>query len=117
VTKADTVDFTIGLPLAATIALDSGNVALGSVTIATGGTIQWMNRTGQPADLTFDDPSNVTEDPACLCGAGDVPPFGSTDPNDFAANRVSRRFPVPGTYTYHSSAVQGNGTVVVQADQ
>jgi plastocyanin len=117
VTRADTIDFTVGLSLGATVALDHGNVALGTVTIATGGTVQWMNHTGQPADLTFDDPTNVAEDPACQCGAGNAPLFGNADPNDVAANHVSRRFPVPGTYTYHSSAVQGNGTIVVQDDR
>lgn len=117
VTKADTVEFTVGRPIAGTIALDPGNMPLGAVTIATGGTVQWLNRTGQPADLTFDDPTNVAEDPACQCGAGDAPPFGNADPSDVTSNHVSRRFPLPGTYSYHSSAVQGDGMIVVQDDQ
>jgi hypothetical protein len=117
VTKADTIDITVGLRLTTTVALAPGNVGLGTATIATGGTVTWLNQTGGPADVTFDDPTNVAEDPNCLCGAGNVPPFGNADPNDFAANQVSRRFPVPGTYTYHSSAVAGSGTIVVQDDQ
>jgi hypothetical protein len=117
VTKADTVDLRVGLRLTTTVALGPGNLALGTATIATGGAVQWLNQTGQPADVTFDDPTNVTEDPACQCGTGNLPPFGNADPNDLAANQVSRRFPVAGTYSYHSSAVQGSGTIVVQDDQ
>lgn len=112
VTKADTLLFTVGQPLQATVWLQS-RLGLGEDTVGTGGIVQWQNKTGRAADVTFDDPTNVMEDPGCQCGAGNIPPFGSADPNDMAANVHSRLFPVPGTYRYHSAATGGDGVIVV----
>jgi hypothetical protein len=110
VTKADTLDLTVGRPLAATVALLTVATApFVTDTIATGGIVGWVNQTGEPASVTFDDTTNVVEDPTCQCGAGDIPPF------DDRTTR-SRLFPVAGSYRYHSSTPQGSGTVVVMND-
>lgn len=106
ITKADTLAFTVGLVDAA-IAFLQPDKPLGTITIAKGGTVQWLNELGQPADITFDDTTNVAADPSCQCGSGNIPPFDDAR---------SRLFPVPGTYTYQSSAIHGGGTVVVAND-
>lgn len=113
VPKADTVLFTVGYSLAASLDLSQ---PLGTDTIAAGGFVRWINQTARLADVTFDDPTNVVEDPACECGSGNIAPFGSADLNDFAATYRSRVFPVPGTYHYHSNALNTGGTIVVIRD-
>jgi len=106
ITKADTLDFTVGQVDAAIVVLATGT-PLGTVTVATGGTVMWLNQLGEPVDIAFDDTTNVAQDPNCQCGSGNIPPFDDAR---------SRLFPVPGTYTYHSSAVLGSGTVIVADD-
>lgn len=134
VTAADTVQFTITMPVLQTVKLQPQQVALGrpdqitfgpaDVTVAPGGTVLWLNLSGKQADVVFDDPTNVLEHGAIDCaglpepaGGGDVPPFGvpqdSLAPSLDAENCRSRRFPVPGIYPYHSSITGATGRVVV----
>jgi hypothetical protein len=116
VAMADTLDFTVGRPLTVVAGLRAGMTALGSVTVATGGVVRFWDFTGRPVDITFADTTNVAEDPWCQCGSGNIPPFGITDPFNLADIR-SRRFPVPGTYPYHSTALHASGTIIVRDDR
>jgi plastocyanin len=127
VTKADTIPYTVGWPLHRTVPMyrstpdgamvpdfDPAEVWLGP-----GGTVVWVNFLGKEADVVFDDPASAVENTTyCtffgLCGSGNIEPFNPPldDPNFFAHARA-RRFPVPGTYTYHSAIYGITGKVIV----
>jgi len=98
VTKADTLDFTVGEWLIAAVDISQGAGSLRDVTIASGGTVFWINQTTQPIDITFDDSTHVP--------GGNIAALspGSLD---------IRVFPVPGTFTYHSTAAQASGAIIV----
>lgn len=140
ITKADTLSFTIGQSLAATIAVVQRLDASGKprnvfipdrIVLGTGGNITWYNETGIPTDVTFEDPANILprdfyctpsyieRDPE-LCASGNIDAFGvpttidgQIDPMATWHNRRARTFPVPGTYTYHSTSSGATGTIVV----
>jgi hypothetical protein len=130
VTKADTVTVTITPPVYQGIQLMAGPSGtpifqLTDVTIKQGGFVFWINISGQPADVTFDDPANVTEapppvcnsvtlfkgDPASVCGTGNIPAFADTD-QPITDVRM-RRFLVPGIYAYRTSTGATGRVVVV----
>lgn len=144
VTKADTVTFTVKLPLYQTITLHPATRTAGAlepseIRLRSGGWVLWDNRSGQLADVTFDDPANVAEpttecdaleNPAVFgtnvvqriyggqfpCGSGNIPAFNDVDPMFNNANTVNfriRQFPVPGVYTYRNTVTGGIGRVVV----
>jgi hypothetical protein len=113
VTKVDTLRFTIGYQLVNAVTMRPRTPTLGTATIGVGGIVQWVNLTGQPVDVTFDDSTNVAEDPSCACGAGNIASFGVADTTDFVANVRRRRFPMPGTYPFRSATTQASGTIVV----
>jgi plastocyanin len=134
VTLADTLPFEIGLPLKVQVVIrDSLLVSVPSpnrfaprtVTIGTGGVIEWLNATRTPVDVTFDDPTNVAAAPEwenCLyygapCDSGNIAPFAWTNLDDFLDQvmneRRVRRFAVPGTYHYISTNFGMDGTILV----
>jgi hypothetical protein len=98
VTKADTLDFTVGEWLIAAVFITQGAGTLRDATIAAGGSVFWFNQTTQPIDITFDDSTHVS--------GGNIAALapGSLD---------IRVFPVPGTFTYHSTAAQARGAIIV----
>jgi Bacterial Ig-like domain (group 2) len=98
VTKADTLDFTVGEWLIAAVFISQGAGSLPDATIATGGNVFWINQTTQPIDITFDDSTHVP--------GGNIV---GLDPGSFDL----RAFPVPGRFTYHSAAAQASGAIVV----
>jgi len=132
---ADTVTFTVTTPSIQSVKIRPRNVTLGGpnqigfesadITVVPGGTVLWINVSGQPVDVVFDDPSNVLEHgPVTDCAAQPEPPGGGNidafgvpqDPQAPAldpANCRSRLFPVAGVYTYHSSITGATGRIVV----
>jgi hypothetical protein len=134
VTRSDTVDYTVGMPVYSVVWLRKVPGSLGTttigldapdITIGRGGTVVWGNLTGEPADIVFDDPSAAAEHGAISCakagvtdagGAGDIAPFGVAQTSTTrlsADNCRSRSLPTPGTYTYHSTLAGVSGRVVV----
>jgi plastocyanin len=138
VTLVDTLPFTITNPLRGDVTIAMRSTGLGGaphpvfepseITIAPGGAVVWANSTGQPVDVTFDDPTNVTERATVRCilgtadpgGTGDIPAFGDTTtakvgnvPVPSAANCRSRRFPAPGVYPYYSPLTGATGRIIV----
>jgi hypothetical protein len=132
---ADTVAFTFTAPSFQTVRIQPRTVTLGGpqqigfvssdVTIVPGGTALFINLSGQPVDVVFDDPTNVLEHgPVTDCAAMPEPPGGGNiaafgAPQDPAApaldpeNCRSRQFPTPGVYTYHSTITGAAGRIVV----
>lgn len=124
----DSLPFTITMPVFQLVLITTDTSA-GSgahfqpseIRITPGGTIMWLNGSRQPVDVTFDDPADVAERTTLRCflpgdpgGAGDIPAFGDTTGTAFSPpNCRSRRFPVPGTYTYRSTLTGATGRVVV----
>lgn len=137
VTKADTVTYKIGNPLAGILNITAQKNASGQtingfkpneLLLGPGAAVLVVNLTGVATDVTFDDPTNVVPDSAycvppyttiapTLCGGGNVEAFAkdTTDPYGITALRW-RRFPVPGTYHYHSTIFGTTGTIVVSDD-
>ena len=135
VTKGDTVAFTVTMPLFGVVkirphAVDlAGGTALlaepADLTVTPGGTVIWVNLSGQPVDIVFDDPTNVVDHGPVSCtnsttvdsgGIGNIARFGEPqDPksNLTAENCRSRRFAVAGVYPYHSTLTGARGRVVV----
>jgi hypothetical protein len=107
VTKADTLDFTVGEWLIAAVAISQGAGSLRAATIAVGGTVLWFNQTNQPIDITFSDSADVAQDfVLCQCGSGNI---RGLQPGGLAG----RAFPVPGSYLYNSVAAQASGAIIV----
>lgn len=136
VTRADTVSYTITLPVHAVVRLERRRLQAGEapvpaftspdVTIRRHGTVVWVNLLDQPADIVFEDPTHVIEHGAVSCaratgadpgGTGDVAPFGELrDPQASqlsSENCRSRSFPEVGEYRYRSPLTGATGRVVV----
>jgi len=119
VRKADTVPFTITMPVVNGVFI-GGDTTIAfkpsQVTIAAGGTVVWgiFART----DVVFDDSTHVAADSLICprlggpCSGGNIAPFKIDSTNVFADLRF-RHFPMPGTYTYHSTLVRASGAVIV----
>lgn len=130
VTKADTLPFTVGYPVGGIIINvqaqkdASGHPVNGfvpsDITVGVGAILLFFNNTGVATDLTFDDPTNIAQDDRdCaflpwFCGTGSIAAWAkdSSDPTGLSAARA-RRFPVPGTYPYHSTIFGTTGRIVV----
>jgi hypothetical protein len=139
VTKTDTVTFTATMPVYQVVKIQSlpaqgggpTEVAFDAadVTVTPGGSVVWVNLSGQPADIVFDDPTNVLEHGTTVScaaagvvdpgGVGNIPAFGELQdphaPSLSAENCRSRSFPVEGVYTYHSTSTGSTGRVVVNS--
>jgi plastocyanin len=132
VSKADTLEYIIGFPIFVQVNITprtttSGDVVNAfdpaSLTVGPGARVFFFTSSPNKTDVTFDDPTNVAQDDEdCefipfLCGTGNIEPF-AIDPGD-PDNPVTaraRRFPVPGTYSYHSTIFGTTGTIVVVND-
>jgi hypothetical protein len=127
ITKRDTLNFTIGYPITLLLSValqqsSSGQQVAAFVpnhlVMGTGGVVLIFNPTTVATDITFDDPTNVAQaDDYCgflvaFCGTGNIEPFASNpdDPSSTSGNRA-RRFPVPGTYRYHSTIFGTTGSI------
>jgi plastocyanin len=132
VTKADTVVYTVLQPIFAALNIKRRPISPtetavtfgpSEVTVSAGAMVLWLNTSGEPVDVTFDDPTNVA--PGTIgCGEGDpgeagnIAAFGEPlDPDPTVplsgANCRTRSFPVPGTYAYHSTATGAAGRIIV----
>jgi hypothetical protein len=129
VTKVDTLPYTIGHPTQVIIDIPPQVQPNGqsisvfspdSVVLGPGARVLFGNELGPATDVTFDDPTNVVQDDlycslaVLLCGSGNIAPwtFDPTDPSGVSAIRV-RRFPVPGTYRFHSELFGSTGVIVI----
>jgi plastocyanin len=128
---ADTVEFEVIQPVLSAVRAyrrpSDGRILFGpeEVRVSPGGTVLWVNTSGDPVDVTFADPSGVAEHGALGCaaggvvdpgGAGDIPAFGVPPTQGdtlMVENCRSRRFPTPGVYEYHSPLTGATGRVVV----
>ena len=129
VTKTDTVTYVLGYPLIQLLTITAQKNASGQIVngfsparleLGPGGSVFINNATGIPTDVTFDDPTNVAQDDVycgfspSFCGSGNIAAWAKdpNDPSGITAVRL-RRFPVPGTYTFHSTIFGTTGTIVV----
>ncbi|MBX6330989.1 MAG: hypothetical protein IRY91_03980 [Gemmatimonadaceae bacterium] len=133
VTKTDSLRYTIGyssqqeLDIVAQVNASGqtvGGFSRPLILLGPGGRLIIVNQTNIATDLTFDDPTNIVRDEQfCvppftlfpyLCEDGNVEAFAN-DPNDPSGASILRfrRFPVPGTYRYHSTIFGTAGTIVV----
>lgn len=133
-TRADTLPFTIGLPIFYNVLVERATApgaatttifSPGSVTVGTGATIMWIWQPDIPStDLTFDDPTNVAASDGVgplhfgASGAGDIPAPTecTTTVNPFTALFAchnARTFPVPGVYPYRSTLTGATGRITV----
>lgn len=130
VAKVDTLSFTIGLPLQATVTIRMRVDAHGDTVavlpsapavIGVGGDVIWSNQTNMLVDVMFDDSANVTQDdfmctlygsfmPQAVCRSGNIAAwrYDSTD----AGARV-RQFRLPGTYHYRDTHTGASSTIIV----
>ena len=124
VVMADTILFTITMPVSQLVAIApppnvNGDLvfAPSTVEIAAGGEIVWANYSLTPADVVFDDSTDVAEDILiCFCGSGNIAPI--VGDSTFGPGFSVRRFPVPGTYDYHTTAPGGaSGKIIVYPPQ
>jgi hypothetical protein len=128
VTKADTLPYTFGYPVLLFLNIRAQINASGQIVNAfspaqlvggPGVVVLINNQTSEASDVTFDDPTNVAQDdlhcafiPA-YCGSGNVAPFVRDTTSPTGSIGRARRFPVPGTYPYHSTTFGTSGTIVV----
>jgi len=142
-TLADTVLMTVSWPVIAWVYAygpsETTPVFIPSdIRIPPHGMVIWKSlegTLGDAMDITFDDPTHVTDpsatpgigadlctnlnlfrQPAPYCGSGDVlvpPSFTSAD--EFKSTRV-RQFHDPGVYTYHSTRTGATGRVIVTSN-
>jgi plastocyanin len=132
VMKTDTVLYTIGYPVSLFIYVTPQTTPDGRtingfvpshVELGPGAIVRFFNTTGVATDVTFDDPTNIasvatycgapfTTTAPWLCASGNIDAFGDDGASGFATWRV-RAFPVPGTYTFHSTLFGTTGTIVV----
>lgn len=137
VTKADTVTYKIGNPIAGILNITAQKNASGQtidvfkpneMLLGPGAMVLVVSQTSVPTDITFDDPTNVAQvDEYChppistilphMCGSGNIEAFAK-DPDDQSGTSGlrARSFPVPGTYHFHSTIFGTTGTIVVSDD-
>lgn len=144
ISRADTAIFTVTMPLSRDFAIKTGAAGVpvfdsrgqNEVRIAPHGIVFWSNSLGDTVDVTFDDPTDVNEPPATLCGtfpavfghpgnycgSGNVlvPQVSSdTTGGSFLATMATlraRQFPKPGVYPFHSVRTGATGRIVVTAN-
>jgi hypothetical protein len=129
VVKTDSLPYLIGHPVQLILSVfpqrSSSGQTIGvfgpsHVILGPGAIVLFFSQGAPPTDLTFDDPTNIEQDDRdCplseyLCGTGSIEAF-ALDPNDptgLSSSRA-RRFPVPGTYNFHSTLFGSSGSIVV----
>lgn len=129
VSKEDTAEFTVTLPVINGIMIQPGvgedappTVSSQSLMVRPGGYVFWTNLTSDSVSVTFDDPASAAKiDELCTalgpaypahCDSGNIPPFMS-DHNSFYDHTRGRRFMEPGTYTFHIEPLGVTGQVIV----
>jgi hypothetical protein len=123
VSMSDSVIFTITPPLIGLVVANPitpvGSTtptlqwAPGTIEVSAAGHVLFVtNSTTQDIDVVFDDPADVAESFLAPSGAGNIPPFRALPDNGGAF--MARAFPVPGTYTYHSTTFDTHGTIIVR---
>jgi plastocyanin len=134
-TRADTLAFTIGLPVRAILSVVDTLLGLGStrsvlfapseVRVGPGAAVVWIWARDIPAtDVTFDDPSNVAErtdgglGSGAHTGAGNIPAQANCSASTNFLTQIrecfkARVFPVPGVYSYRSTLTGATGRIVV----
>ena len=133
VTRADTVVFTVTLPVIHGIEIESRGegkppvLSSTDVTIRPGGYVSWANLVfdGDSLSVTFDDPTGVeAAAPICAafglpypahCDAGNIAPFMSETGDYFQFIRI-RHFPQPGVYPYRIEPLGTTGRIVVTGE-
>jgi hypothetical protein len=129
----DTLEYTVGMPLFGGMFPRAGltlndtiwTFSPATVTVGAGAHLYWSRNYLIPSyDITFDDPGHVLADtfppvfgPGCGEGnaSGNITPF-DLGPVQFGVpslNSCGRYFVVPGTYRYHSAALNASGTIIV----
>lgn len=134
ISKADTLSYTIGLPLLIQVNSqphvdghgDTVLVFSSPVLVGVGADVLWYNPTGLPLDVTFDDSTNVAQDDLICglvagspyeevaCGNGNISSWKADPGGDGTLSNRIRQFRVPGTYHYHSTLYGTTGTIIVQ---
>lgn len=123
VSMSDSVVFTITPPLIGLVVANpiipvgsttpSMQWSPGTIEVSAAGQVLFVTEsTTQDIDVVFDDPTNVTESSLAPSGAGNIPPFRALPDNGGAF--MARAFPLPGTYTYHSTTFDTHGTIIVR---
>jgi len=129
VSKVDTLPYVIGHPIVIAMQIVSQTDAHGHATnvfspnyveLGPGAIVLFGNATPLPTDITFDDPTNVAEDTRdcpfleTLCGTGNLDAWAKDPTDDSGITGLrARSFPVPGTYTFHSTIFGSTGTIVI----
>lgn len=128
VTKADTMVFTVTLPIINGVLVAPGpsngppSVSATTVRIRPGGYVFWYNSTADSVSVSFDDPASAGQiADICSgigaaypvhCDSGNIRPFMSTT-NDFFEDTRGRQFMEPGSYTYRIEPLGITGRVIV----
>ena len=128
VTKADTMVFTVTMPIINGVLVAPGpsngppSVSATTVRIRPGGYVFWTNQTADSVSVSFDDPAGAGQiADICSgiggaypvhCDSGNIPPFMSTA-NDFFEDTRGRQFMEPGSYTYRIEPLGVTGQVIV----
>jgi hypothetical protein len=129
VSKTDTLPYLIGYPVFIQMQvlphLNENNQTIGvfspnRMTVGAGAIVFFQSADAPPTDITFDDPTNVAEDTLhCpfavqFCGSGNIEPFALEAGDETGLSAVrARRFPVVGTYNFHSTLFGSSGTITV----
>lgn len=139
ITRADTLPFTIGLPLNGLVEVRPGIGGGGDVppvfapttlVVGVGADVAftWNDVTAPPTDVTFDYPDDVKQDDllclflapvlgsAAVCGGGNIAEFPRDTSAGLNRNLRFRQFPEAGTYHYHSERYGAGGTIIVRAE-
>ncbi|HEY9479988.1 MAG TPA: hypothetical protein VIP79_07850, partial [Gemmatimonadaceae bacterium] len=128
VTKADTMVFTVTVPVINGVLVEPGpsngppRVGATTVRIRPGGYVFWTNQTADSVSVSFDDPASAAQiADICSgiggaypvhCGSGNIPPFMSTTNNFFEDTR-GRQFMEPGSYAFRIEPLGVTGLVIV----
>ena len=128
VTRADTMLFTVTLPVVHGVLIQPGpnngppTIGPKTVRIIPGGYVFWFNQTADSVSVSFDDPASAASiEDICAaiggafpahCASGSIAPFMSKTSN-FVENTRGRQFTEPGIYTFHIEPLGFTGQVVV----
>ena len=145
ISRADTLTATVIMPVAQaaqiyaradgtpgffTVLPDNSLAEMKDIYLAPSGIVAWYNYTPHDIDIVFDDPTNVVQPTVNIsnivvggfggqCAAGNTMIPANLDPDPewgvYSTIRVVQ-FPVPGVYTYRSTAIGTSMRVIVNKD-
>ena len=141
VSRSDSIAFTVKQPVLSYVMVLSrtptnstkaqSSFSPGTATVAQNGVMIWMNESGQPVDIVFDDTTGVEpltgifqefadafyslDTPNNPNLGGNIPAFAATDSTNGGDGRGVRlrAFPNLGTYPFHSTLYNTAGKIVV----